>query len=228
MVTLQAIELAALGFRVIVFDLSGTGDSEGEFGDALWEHWLEDVDTIIGWVKATGSARCSVLGIRMGGLLAVEASALGARNVDGIVLWHPCTNGRAFLQQFLRLRMARSVISGQGVAAESVADLQRRLGAGESLEIAGYDLSPRMASAIQQRSLQSVASSNLPQVRWMDLTADSAAPLPAGTTATVEKWRELAIPVTASAVVGPPFWSLQEITVVPGLLSATTETFRVV
>ena len=46
----QAREFAARGYNVLLLDLTGCGDSGGEFADASWKIWLQDaalaVDTL--------------------------------------------------------------------------------------------------------------------------------------------------------------------------------------
>src|SRR5690606_41016849 len=51
-------------------DLFGTGDSEGEFEAASVEQWIEDLATASAWSASTGWSVTSMLGIRMGALLA--------------------------------------------------------------------------------------------------------------------------------------------------------------
>ncbi|HEX6736185.1 MAG TPA: hydrolase 2, exosortase A system-associated, partial [Azonexus sp.] len=43
MAALQSRALAAAGYDVLQFDLLGCGDSSGDFADATWPAWREDV-----------------------------------------------------------------------------------------------------------------------------------------------------------------------------------------
>ena len=43
MATLQAQALAAQGWAVAMPDLAGCGDSSGEFAEARWDDWVDDV-----------------------------------------------------------------------------------------------------------------------------------------------------------------------------------------
>jgi exosortase A-associated hydrolase 2 len=222
MVALQARELASQGIRVLVFDLFGTGDSDGDFGDARWEGWLADLDVVVSSARASG-ARASLLGIRLGALLAVEAAAR-APDLDTIALWQPCTSGKVYLRQFLRLRMAESLINdkpGAGSVSASLAELA----AGESLEIAGYRLAPALAEAVQARSFDNLRPQPRQRLRWLDVVAAEGDPPPAATQGVVAAWSAAGVDVRAEAVQGEPFWSLQEITVAPRLLPATAHAF---
>jgi exosortase A-associated hydrolase 2 len=222
MVTLQARQLAERGVRVVVFDLFGTGDSEGEFGDARWEGWVEDLATIAAWSRAGRADRVDVLAIRLGSLLAMEPGA--AYGFDSAVLWQPCVNGGNYLRQFLRLRMAEKLVNDRA-GTESVQTLLSRLMAGEPLEIAGYEVAAALAAAINIRSFDGARPPNLRSLRWFDIVAsDDGAPA-ASTAAIVDRWRGLGLDVMCETVVGDPFWSLQEITIAPRLVEATTRAF---
>ena len=52
MASLQARALAAQGWHVLQLDLLGTGDSEGDFGDATWADWMDDVAEARRWLAA--------------------------------------------------------------------------------------------------------------------------------------------------------------------------------
>jgi exosortase A-associated hydrolase 2 len=219
MVSLQARELAENGIRVVVFDFFGTGDSDGDFGSARWDGWLEDLAAVIQWSRAGGARRVSLIAIRLGALLAVRAGA--AADLADVVLWQPCTSGKAYLRQFLRLRLAESIVSGKE-QSESVSSLLERFAQGESLEVVGYELGAELALAIQACSLEGMEGPAAVKVRWFDLAAAESDPLAPATKAVVDRWARAGTNVTAEPVRGDPFWSLQEITVAPRLIEATT------
>ena len=72
MVALQAAELARSGCRVLLLDLYGTGDSAGDFRDARWEFWLDDLTRAVEWLAGQGGRRVTLLGLRAGCLLALD------------------------------------------------------------------------------------------------------------------------------------------------------------
>jgi exosortase A-associated hydrolase 2 len=219
MVALQARDLAATGIRTVVFDLFGTGDSEGDFGSARWEIWTDDLASIAAWSRASGARRLDVLAVRLGALLAAETEG----GFDSAVLWQPCTSGKTYLRQFLRLRMAEKLIN-DAAQAETVTSLLARLAAGESLEVAGYELAAPLGVAIEARSFDAVPKA-FRALRWLDLVAAHGDPPPASTATTLERWKSAGARATSAAVAGDPFWSLQEITVAPRLVEATTRAF---
>ena len=54
MVSLQAKQFCHKGYAVLIVDLFGTGDSEGDFGDANWEIWQNDMCVALRWLQDKG------------------------------------------------------------------------------------------------------------------------------------------------------------------------------
>src|SRR2546423_9530888 len=63
MATLQARALATTGLGVLLLDLFGTGDSGGEFSDARWELWVDDIIAAADWLKGHGWAHVGLWGL---------------------------------------------------------------------------------------------------------------------------------------------------------------------
>ena len=72
--TLLAIEAARAGYGVLMIDVFGTGDSQGDFADANWENWLDDVNKAYEWIVDKGASSIIVLGIRLGCLLSLTSA----------------------------------------------------------------------------------------------------------------------------------------------------------
>src|SRR5690606_36079591 len=114
------------GWRVLQLDLGGCGDSEGEFASATWEGWLQDVRDAYGWAATQAGGPVWLWGLRLGALLACEASARFQLDC-GLLLWQPVTSGKQHLQQFLRLLKAAQMVGKAGSASEGDASPQQRL-----------------------------------------------------------------------------------------------------
>ena len=102
MASLQAKAMAGAGYFVLQIDLHGCGDSSGDFGDALWERWIDDVAAACTRLRERTGAELWLWGLRTGCLLATEA----VKRLDGatrLLMWQPTLSGKQFLQQFLRL-----------------------------------------------------------------------------------------------------------------------------
>jgi pimeloyl-ACP methyl ester carboxylesterase len=89
-----ALRLARAGIDTLRFDYSCTGDSLGDGGDASWAHWIEDADYALDEIQAlAGLRKASLVGLRMGALVAAELSARRPDAVDRQVLWAPPATG---------------------------------------------------------------------------------------------------------------------------------------
>ena len=102
MVALAAEAWARDGWTVLQIDLGGCGDSAGDFVEASWVGWLEDVRLAHGWARAQNDGPVWLWGLRLGAVLACEAVAR-FRLDCGLLLWQPVTSGKQHLQQCLRL-----------------------------------------------------------------------------------------------------------------------------
>jgi exosortase A-associated hydrolase 2 len=98
--------LAAAGFSVLQIDLHGCGDSSGDFGDASWQGWIDDVLRASRWLGGRDADHAAaplwLWGLRAGCLLAAAAAAR-LDEACNFCFWQPVTAGRQQLQQFLRL-----------------------------------------------------------------------------------------------------------------------------
>jgi exosortase A-associated hydrolase 2 len=221
MVALQARELVTLGHSVLVPDLYGTGDSEGDFADSLWETWIEDLALLCKWLGDNQGAKLSLWSLRTGVLLGADLlAATGLAPADWL-LWQPVANGQLFLRQFLRLALAAEL----GEATRQWADtrsLREALGGGSSVEIAGYQLTGRMASALDGRLLSAAALGRAARLGWFELTPSEQPALSAVAKRLVEECRGNGRDVDAQSIQGPAFWSTPETTIVPALVAAST------
>ncbi len=139
LLALCAQRLAAAGAEVWCPDLFGTGDSAGEFSDANWAQWVDEIcEFDAALALAAPRAAPVYLALRSGALLLDAASArLAEFKRAHVLLWQPVLDGARYLQQFLRLRVMASRLAGND---ESLQSLMARLAAGELLEVGGYGL----------------------------------------------------------------------------------------
>jgi exosortase A-associated hydrolase 2 len=219
MATLLGEALAKSGIETLVFDYAGTGDSEGEFGDAGWAGWREDGAAAIDWLADRTGGPVSAVGLRTGAALALEAAAARPGRVSRLTLWQPTPSGQLFLTQFLRLRLA-AAMTGAG-PGETTKGLRERLAGGATLEIAGYDLSPGMAAALDAMRLADLPPPDGCPVDWLEVSSSAPPEISPAGRAAIERWRACGARVDAEAVAGPPFWSIQEITTAAALIEAT-------
>jgi exosortase A-associated hydrolase 2 len=218
MAALQARAFADAGWNVLQLDLFGCGDSAGDFGDASWDRWVGDVVFAADWLREQTGFAPALWGLRLGCLLATAAlPRLDWR--PSLLFWHPVISGRQHLQQFLRLRLAGDILGGK-TAGEGGKQLREQLLGGESLEIAGYLLSPGLAQGLDEARLEPVAGGG--KLVWLEVNSSADSALSPAAQAASASWKAAGWSVTTAVVAGPGFWQTQEIEELPTLLLAAT------
>jgi exosortase A-associated hydrolase 2 len=220
MAALQARELAAAGFAVLQIDLYGCGDSSGDFSQARWETWKRDVGLALGWLRERHAQPIGLWGLRLGCLLALDFSKDSEEALDPLILWQPVTHGENYLNQFLRLRLASQMMSEGAEKNASTGASREALAAGKSLEIAGYDLAPALATAIDALDIADMPPTNR-TVHWFDIASDTSRPMVPANARVVGVWEQIGIDLQLHRVSCQPFWSTHETIACPELLATT-------
>jgi exosortase A-associated hydrolase 2 len=218
MVAQQAAGLAALGHAVLLLDLHGCGDSSGDFGDARWDAWLDDIAAARVWLEQRTGLTAGLWGTRAGALLALAHARAAAQAPAQLLLWQPVVSGAHQLTQFLRLRLAHDALA-EGQAAGGTEAMRAQLDAGEALEVAGYTLAPALAEALARAQLEPSAPPPCP-VHWFEVAA-SGRSLPLPVQRIADGWRARGAALELTQVAGPAFWSSHEAAPAPALLEAT-------
>lgn len=225
MAALQARALAERGYGVLQIDLHGCGDSSGESGEARWDGWRRDVDAGGAWLRERLGQPVALWGLRLGALLALDCAQRAPQPPAALVLWQPVLSGSAFLTQFLRLRVANQMLGGAAAGGGGTAALRAALAAGETLEVAGYELAPELAGALDQAGAAALAVRGCP-VHWLEVAPSAERALPPAAAKVAALWREQGVELQLLTVPGAPFWATQEITECPALLEATAALFE--
>ena len=221
MAALQARRLAARGWSVLQVDLHGCGDSAGEFGEARWETWADDVRAALAWLRARGDGPLGLWGLRLGATLACHVARDAALGLERLLLWQPVVAGEQFLAQFLRLRLASEMLAG-GAATTALRELRAQLAQGHSLEIGGYALHPALAEAIAKQDLLG-APPAAKRVHWLEVAPQPASVLRPPSRRVVDAWGAQGLAIDSVVVAGEPFWATIEIAECASLLEATSE-----
>jgi exosortase A-associated hydrolase 2 len=221
MAALQARRFAAAGRGVLLLDLYGCGDSDGDFNQARWDIWLTDLCQAANWLQDRQPGPLTLWGLRLGTLLATEL--VWQVPATRLILWQPIHSGVQALTQFLRLRLAAGLATGN---RESTAGLRQQLAAGHSLEVAGYELHPALAASLEQAALRTPPVSPALPVHWFELVTGADQTLSLASQQRLAEWRAAGVTVQAQVVSGEPFWFSLEIGLAPALLEATSGVFR--
>ncbi len=205
---------AGSGWQVLLGDVFGTGDSAGDFADANWDDWLADVVRFCDAVS--GDKPLVLCGVRFGALLAAGALQRGL-TADAVVLINPVISGKMALTQFLRLGAAGE-LGADASARIDTRGLRERLDRGETVEIAGYGLSPALAAGMEASEFDLFGGAS--RLGWIEIGSVAGGDLPPAAARTINRLRAKGADIQTEALVGPAFWQTQEIETVAGLPAA--------
>lgn len=214
--------LAGAGYGVLALDLTGTGDSSGDFADARWATWQEDARSAGLWLTEKTGQASAFLGLRAGALLAASVNQAGP-----LILWQPVGNGETMLNQFLRIRMAASLTGGitGGGEKETTKDLRALWQAGKGVEVAGYEVHPDLAAGIDVLRLVDMTPRPGSVVIWVETGTAERGPMPANQRI-IDAWTESGVRMDIRLCPGEPFWTIQETTTAPAMIDQTLQALQ--
>lgn len=199
----SARTLAAHGHGVLIMDLYGCGDSEGEFGDATWSRWCDDLRAAAARMRAQHDTPVVFWSVRAGALFAPDVHDV----FDRFVLWQPVVQGENYVTQVLRVKVAADGFVGLTTTTKS---LRAELEEGRSLEIAGYDLGPELLVPLSQRSLNKWTPAR-GDVIWIETGAEASGQCSPAAAQVAQRLRSSGTHVHLEWVRGEPFWMTLEI-----------------
>jgi exosortase A-associated hydrolase 2 len=219
MAALQSRAFADAGWLVLQIDLYGCGDSAGDFAEATWDRWVDDVLQAVEWLRASTGYAPVLWGLRAGCLIAAQAAQALQYGVD-LVLWQPAISGRQVLQQFLRVEVVGQILGEPGTQRMPTQQLRAQLVQGETIEVAGYTVSPGVALGLEAADL------NLPpglggRTAWLEISGVQGGELSPAARTRIDAWQAAGRRVDARVVEGTAFWRTQEVTECPALIQAT-------
>ena len=226
MAALQSQALVGAGCAVLQLDLLGCGDSAGDFGDATWDAWVDDIVAACAtahdrhaqaWPEAP-RPKLWLWGLRAGCLLASAAAARMAEPCN-FLFWQPSASGKPVLQQFLRLKVAASL--GQADTRAVSEQLRVDMAAQRVVDVAGYRLAPPLATGLGQAQLDPPAA--FARVIWIEITSRAEAELLPVSRSIIARWQAAGHTVEEHVVAGPSFWSTVEIEDAPQLVAVSTQ-----
>lgn len=217
----QARRFAEAGLASLLLDPFGTGDSEGQLADATWDGWLDDVGVAIDWCRRQHEVPVILWGFRLGASLALDLLARHPDLSRRALLWQPVTDGKAFLTQVLRARIA--ALSRVGLPPETTTEIRACLSAGERVEVAGYVLGGALTAAIDSWSLARVPSLGGATIHWMQRSSRTDG-VPAGAVRkSVDQLAKQGNQVYLSLFQTPQVWQLSERVDARSLLDVTSQ-----
>ena len=140
-------ELARRNVASLRFDLSACGDSFGDSADATVGRWLSDVASARSEMSARFPESPQVMvGLRLGATLALAAAA-GDDSPVALVLWEPIINGGKYVNEILRRRMIKEMMT-TGRKATTRDNVRAQLDADGFLDLDGIAVGRRLVDDI--------------------------------------------------------------------------------
>lgn len=223
MVSLQARVLSTEGIGTLVMDVTGTGDSDGEFSDGSWAQWKDDLLRGLAWLRRHAGGCDALWGIRLGALMALDMAA-GDAGIRRLLLWQPVTQGKTYWTQFLRIRIAAEMDLKDG--ARSTEALRKQSAEGAIVEVSGYPVGGALAVQLDDLNLPAAAQLIGRDLSWFEVLANAEASPARASLKAIEALQAGGIEVTPSHVIGPPFWQVHERELAPTLIDATGQWAR--
>ena len=221
MLALTASALYARGIGSVIFDYTGTGDSEGDFADATLAGWAKDLMVVTRLVQGQYSVPLVWLCHRTGALVGLKAlSESQSAGIPYMIFWQPVLNGKLFIRQFFRLKLAENMMNS-GAAKLTTEDIRNELATG-STEIAGYLISQQLFDEFESLETGSLLPNLAGKaVAWFEVVNKEEPTLLPVSLKSVQHLQTLGVKVAAEAVSGDQFWATQEINVASALVEQT-------
>lgn len=211
--------LAAKGCCCFMLDNFGTGDSEGDLDSATTAIWRADLQQLLAELAADGFERVSFIAVRFGALQLLDLLNQSPLILQPgqLILWQPLFDTNKFWQQFVRIKVAEAMAAG---TKTSQAELEQRLDNGQSIEIAGYPISPAFYQSIQHMNATLSAALSQYKLSWFESSPlDSIAP-PVGKM--LQQLQQIT-PVNFVQLKAKPYWHTAELATADELITLTVQ-----
>ena len=132
-------ELYRQGFPVLMFDLRGCGDSEGDYGSARLSKWLDDTDKAMQVMKLhTQLPKLGIIGLRLGAYLSL--CYLERFSMVSDCIWiEPVLHPVDYLRKSLRHKLMKELCT-DGVITSNRGELLQNLQSNKSIDFDGYEI----------------------------------------------------------------------------------------
>lgn len=213
--------LAGAGFAVLQVDLFGCGDSSGDHAGATFARWAENASSALSWLRRRhGDVKVWLWPLRAGALL-VPPLLEGWAPQAALLLWQPVLSGAQQLNLLLRQHVAVDMLADAG-RRTGMRALRERLRAGETLEIGGYAVSPRLADDLERAAFD-VPATHSGRAAWIEVSPSASSSLTPAASEKIEHLRNAGVLVTEKVVPGPSFWKSTEIEFADALVPASVD-----
>jgi alpha/beta superfamily hydrolase len=157
-------ELYRNGYPVLMFDLRGCGDSEGDFATVRLEEWLTDLDRAITVLKSyTESCRPGVIGLRFGAYLSM---CYMERNpgLSECIWIEPVLNPVDYLRKSLRHKLVKELCT-DGAITSNRDTLLQNLQNNTTVDFDGFEIGSGLFRDLEQQQEKQTVLDVLKQVK---------------------------------------------------------------
>ncbi len=128
------------GAYVLLFDHSGTGESEGQLKNASLSRWVDETTTAIHWLKENYLVTdIGLVGLRLGAYIAMQA-ANRVPQVKSLGLIEPVLHPEKYLKTELRSKLMKELIT-HGAVSKSREELIEEVKNDQSIDFDGHEIS---------------------------------------------------------------------------------------
>ncbi len=147
---------AAKGITSLRFDLSGTGDSDADISKLSVDDWFRDIKRAYHFLVEQAGTNCSIVGLRLGCLLAINA----ALDPVSYVFIAPPQSGALYLREELMRRQLRAAMCGLPREANSV--FEEHIAKEGSADLDGINISFALYDGIRSLNWDAASGVSLP------------------------------------------------------------------
>jgi predicted alpha/beta hydrolase len=142
--------LCSQGYPVLSFDYRGHGDSGGMLEHGTLESHVSDIRGALSiLMEKTGVEKTGILGLRIGGTLALYYAAV-SHSVSFLILWEPIMDTQKYFFDYLKINIASQIIRYRKIVFPRQ-ELAKKLTQGGTISVDGYPISGRLFSSFDQR-----------------------------------------------------------------------------
>jgi exosortase A-associated hydrolase 2 len=219
LVATQARSFAASGYACTLVDFYGTGDSQGQLGDATLSIWYDNISRTIDTLKSEQDLPVILWGMRLGGLLVLDYAARNPGTIRDIILWQPVNGARVYITQMLRQRVASLMV--RDLPPETTREIRQRLEEGEEVEIAGYLIRGPLVRDIEAIDLAAMMDVCTGTIHWLEHVTEAGKGIGVASQKAVDQLAGNGASVDVLTFSDPPLWLIHERDFAPELLAAT-------
>ncbi len=225
MFSLLSEALTGIGVGVALLDFYGSGDSEGSSGDALIALWQEDTLIYLQYLQETYGCDIDILAVRTGALVFLGSKEL-VSTAHEVFFWNPILNGKQFIGQFFRTRLAADMMKKTG-ARLTMQDIVDELQSDGVTEVAGYTVSKGLYKELSEMVPDMTGVNGRERnLTWFEINPQPKSSLMPISEKYLGQLAEADWDIRYYLCVGDTFWSTQEISTAPDAIEEIRRLYK--